>query len=125
MYDLQERSFKEFAARPENKPLLEQHQQQEVAAALELQEQQQLALLQQQVCFMCYVTSLLARGYANHAESACHHPCMGAVWSASNVSTLHAVVFMPHMHGVIYVTTVEQYVGWLQYAGTAARYVLR
>ncbi|WIA11452.1 hypothetical protein OEZ85_011569 [Tetradesmus obliquus] len=44
-----ERSFKEFAARPENKPLLEQHQQQEVAAAVELQEQQQLALLQQQV----------------------------------------------------------------------------
>ncbi|KAF6253617.1 hypothetical protein COO60DRAFT_1643033 [Scenedesmus sp. NREL 46B-D3] len=44
-----ERSFKEFAARPENKPLLEQHQQQEVAAALELQEQEQLAILQQQV----------------------------------------------------------------------------
>jgi hypothetical protein len=49
MCGLQERSFKEFAGRPENKPLLEQHQQQEVAAALQLQEQEQLATLQQQV----------------------------------------------------------------------------
>jgi hypothetical protein len=49
MLPMQERSFKEFAARPENKPLLEQHQQQEVAAALQLQEQEQLATLQQQV----------------------------------------------------------------------------
>lgn len=54
---MQERSFKEFAARPENKPLLEQHQQQEVAAALELQEQQQLALLQQQVSCLAYDTA--------------------------------------------------------------------
>jgi hypothetical protein len=49
MSGLQERSFKEFASRPENKPLLEQHQQQEVAAALQLQEEEQLAILQQQV----------------------------------------------------------------------------
>jgi hypothetical protein len=45
----QEASFREFAARPENKPLLEQHQQEEVCAALELQERMQELALQQEV----------------------------------------------------------------------------
>lgn len=47
---VQEQSFKEYAQRPENKALLEQHQQQEVSAALQLQEQMQELQLQQQVC---------------------------------------------------------------------------
>ncbi len=46
---LQEQSFKEFAQRPENKALLEEHQQQEISAALQLQEQMQELHLQQQV----------------------------------------------------------------------------
>jgi hypothetical protein len=45
----QEQSFKEFAMRPENRALLEQHQREEVAAALQLQEQMQDLNLQQQV----------------------------------------------------------------------------
>eukprot|EP00879_Flechtneria_rotunda_P014516 GHRR01015168.1.p1 GENE.GHRR01015168.1~~GHRR01015168.1.p1 ORF type:complete len:261 (+),score=137.46 GHRR01015168.1:97-879(+) len=44
-----EASFKDFASRPENKPLLEEHQKEEVTAALLLQEQAQQAALQQQV----------------------------------------------------------------------------
>lgn len=45
----QEQSFKEFAKRPENRDLLEQHQQEEVSAALQMQEQMQELKLQQQV----------------------------------------------------------------------------
>jgi hypothetical protein len=45
----QEQSFKEFAQRPENKALLEHHQQEEISAALKLQEQLQELQLQQQV----------------------------------------------------------------------------
>lgn len=45
----QEQSFKEFAQRPENRALLEQHQREEVSAALRLQEQAQELQLQQQV----------------------------------------------------------------------------
>jgi hypothetical protein len=71
---LQERSFKEFAARPENKPLLEQHQQQEVAAALELQEQQQLAELQQQVN-RCTVLSLTLRIHESNTHATVYSSC--------------------------------------------------
>lgn len=46
---VQEQSFKEFAQRPENRALMEEHQQQEVSAALQLQEQMQELHLQQQV----------------------------------------------------------------------------
>ena len=46
---MQEASFKEFLKRPENKPLVEQQQAEEVVAALELLEQQQEAELHAQV----------------------------------------------------------------------------
>jgi hypothetical protein len=45
----QEASFKEFLARPENRPLVEQHQADEVVAALDVLEQQQDAQLAAQV----------------------------------------------------------------------------
>jgi hypothetical protein len=46
---VQETSFKEFLARPENRPLVEQHQAEEVVAALDVLEQQQDAQLAAQV----------------------------------------------------------------------------
>lgn len=45
----QEQSFKEFIQRPEHRALLEQHQQEEVSAVLQLREQMQELQLQQEV----------------------------------------------------------------------------
>lgn len=51
----QEQSFKEFVSRPEHKPLLEQHQKDEVTAAVQLQEQAQQAALEQEVSIMVWL----------------------------------------------------------------------